>query len=321
LLDNNIKCGNSLISDKTITEKAFVWETEFAEIMQNGGFDVVLGNPPYIFTRELITDIEKKHFKENYKNTQYKLNTYILFIEKSYYLLNSSGCFGFIIPNTWLSIENASDFRKFLLTNAFDIKIVNSHDKIFSDANVDTSILVFNKKGSETIEISELIENDIIQVSKTNKQNFLNTVNYVINYNSNDNIKFLLNRITEQSIKLGDIANVNNGIQAYTVGEGKPVQTEETRDKRLYHSTEKHGKEWIKYVDGIDVQRYYLGWSGQFVKYGQNLSRQRKPELFRNNRILVRQIPSQPPYSIFASFVSEHLINDNNSILDSEDLE
>jgi len=58
-----------------------------------------------------------------------------------------------------------------------------------------------------------------------------------------------------------------------------------------------------------------LGWSGQFIKYGKNLSRPRKAELFNNERILVRQIPSQLPYCIHACYVDEHVINDNNSMI------
>ncbi len=389
LLDRNIKCGNSLISDKSITEKAFDWtegfmnlynpekyyeisvtqyeqwiveaQQELEELITErkttpkewrntdklvekinrqkvhindlvyelkmlhewkktnpqsfNGFDVVVGNPPYIFTRDLITEAEKNYFKEKFDFTQFKLNTYILFIEKSYHLLNNEGYFGFIVPNTWLTIENTSDFRKFVLTNTFDIKIVNSHDKIFNDANVDTSILIFSKKGTDSIEISELLNDNISLINKTKKQDFLNSINFVINYNSNFSIHNLLNKIDQTALKLSEIANVNNGILAYEVGAGKPVQTEEIRDKRLFHSTEKHSNEWIKYVDGVDVQRYFLGWSGQYVKYGQNLGRQRKPELFRKDRILVRQIPSSPPYSILATYVTGNIINDNNSMI------
>ncbi|MFH1005701.1 MAG: TaqI-like C-terminal specificity domain-containing protein, partial [Bacteroidota bacterium] len=114
---------------------------------------------------------------------------------------------------------------------------------------------------------------------------------------------------------LEEIAVVKNGVQAYTVGEGTPVCTEEMKNKRVYHSNSKKDSNWIKYLDGVDVSRYNLGWSGQFIKYGRNLSRPREAELFVNERILVRQIPSQLPYCIHACFVDEHLVNDNNSMI------
>ena len=93
-------------------------------------------------------------------------------------------------------------------------------------------------------------------------------------------IQKLLHKINKKSIQLCEIANVNNGILAYEVGAGIPKQTAKIRDKRLYHSDKKHSKEWIKYVDGVDVQRYFLDWSGQFVKYGKNLARRRKKEFW-----------------------------------------
>jgi hypothetical protein len=99
------------------------------------------------------------------------------------------------------------------------------------------------------------------------------------------------------------------------VGEGTPLCTEEMKKKRVYHSEEKKDKSWVKYLDGVDVSRYCLGWSGQYIKYGKNLSRPRESELFINERILVRQIPSQLPYCIHACYVNEHVINDNNSMI------
>jgi hypothetical protein len=70
-----------------------------------------------------------------------------------------------------------------------------------------------------------------------------------------------------------------------------------------------------KYVDGVDVGRYQIGWSKQFVKYGRNLTRPRKSEFFEGERLLVRQIPAQPPYAILTCFVDEILVNDNNSMI------
>jgi len=315
LLDKNIKCGNSLISDSSVSEKAFVWENEFADILKSGGFDIVVGNPPYVFTRELITDIEKRYFKETYENTQFKINTYILFIEKSYHLLNQTGYFGFIVPNTWLSVENASDFRKFLLTNTFDIQIINSQDKIFSDANVDNSILIFNKCGKDTIEISELIDSEVIAITKTNKNIYLKSVNYIINYNTDNSGQLILDKINEQSIKLIEITKISDGILPYEVGAGKPKQTKDIRDNKLFHSEIRHDKVWLKLIISIDVQRYFTGWSGQYIKYGENLSRPRNPDFFNCPRILVRHIPAQPPYSIYATFVDGLVINDNNSMI------
>ena len=87
-LDKNIKCGNSLISDKSIVNgKSFSWEDEFQEVFTEGGFDIVIGNPPYITPslgkkQKTLTDEEIDYLSNNYESYEYKGNTYVIFMEK-----------------------------------------------------------------------------------------------------------------------------------------------------------------------------------------------------------------------------------------------
>ena len=79
--------------------------------------------------------------------------------------------------------------------------------------------------------------------------------------------------------------------------------------------TRKINNAYIKYLDGKDVCRYRLDWSGEFLKYGDNLAAPRKDfRLYSTKRILVRQIPSKPPYCINACLVEETVLNDRNSM-------
>lgn len=334
-LKNNIKCGNSLIGpdfydgnslklfdDRELKNKIndFDWndkEKGFGTIMMSGGFDCVIGNPPYVFTRELMSDSEKEYFYEKYINTQFKLNTYVLFCEKSFNILNENGIFGFIIPNNWLSLEYNSDFRKYILSNTSDIIIVNASDSVFLNASVDTSILVYSKKGKPNVSLRELTGGNFVDIAEQKTESILRSHNQVINIHSHKSGHF--SEVCEKVIKSGkalsEIAEVKNGVQAYTVGEGQPTQTKQMKENRVYHSNNQKNNLWLKYVDGVDVKRYYLGWSGQYIKYGCNLSRQREPRLFQGDRLLVRQIPAKPPYSIFSSYTNERLINDNNSMI------
>ncbi len=98
------------------------------------------------------------------------------------------------------------------------------------------------------------------------------------------------------------MATIKSGLKAYEIGKGKPPQSKEMKSNRVYHSKIKIDDAYIKYLDGKDVCRYYLGWSGEFLKYGSNLSAPRTNfDLFSSSRILVRQIPSKPPYCINAA--------------------
>ncbi|MBU3980663.1 MAG: N-6 DNA methylase [Proteobacteria bacterium] len=330
-LSNNIKCGNSLIGpdfhenqqmslldeEEIYRVNAFDWNAEFAKIMKDGGFDVVIGNPPYIFTRELISEYEKEYYNRAYQQTQFKINTYLLFVERGFWLLKDIGRFGYIIPNNWLTLETASLFRHFILSKTRYLHIVNSRDKVFESASVDTSILIFSKSGKANLAILELENGEFKPILNSSPKIYLNLHSHIINYevHKSDECVALCQKISHQGTLLEVIAEVRNGIQAYTVGEGAPIQTEQMKKDRVYHSFEKKDHTWVKYVDGVDVGRYKIGWSQQYVKYGKNLTRPRKKELFQGERLLIRQIPALPPYSILASYVDEELVNDNNSMI------
>jgi hypothetical protein len=74
-------------------------------------------------------------------------------------------------------------------------------------------------------------------------------------------------------------------------------------------------KSYRPYLEGKDVKRYKIGWSGLYLKYGDNLAAPRKSELFKGERILVRQIPSPLPYSINAAITDKNYVNDINSMI------
>ncbi len=330
MLDKNIKCGNSLISGNVLeltryfgsdyyNVKPFNWEEEFKNIMvDEGGFDVVIGNPPYVFARdEGFKKEEKEYFYKTYKIVQYQLNTYIMFTEKAFNLLKNSGKLGFIIPNNWLTIDTTLKFREFVLKDTYEIEIVNSYDRVFQDANVDTAILIFSKKGYNNIGLNELINGKILPVIKCKTNKFLLDENLIISYEliKNREAINISQKIKINSIKLEEIVMIKAGINAYEVGKGNPMQTKEMKEKRIYHSDKKINNKYLKYLDGKDVQRYFIGWSGQYIKYGKNLAAARTPDLFLGNRILVRQIPGKLPYLIYAALVKENIINDRNSMI------
>ena len=94
-LSKNIKCGNSLIDDPAVAgDKAFNWQQEFKYIFENGGFDVVIGNPPYVTGNTL--DSSNELIRKKFVTAQYQLDLYILFIEKGVTLIKNAGFLSFI---------------------------------------------------------------------------------------------------------------------------------------------------------------------------------------------------------------------------------
>ncbi len=125
-LGKNIKCGNSLIGpdyfsgqllpddDEMRRVNPFDWHAEFPAIMKAGGFDAVIGNPPYGF-HQIHDDQVKAYFKTHYAASQGSFEHYFLFYEASLKLLKVGGMHGFIVPVTWLAIPSAYSLRKFIL--------------------------------------------------------------------------------------------------------------------------------------------------------------------------------------------------------------
>ncbi|MBU0635566.1 N-6 DNA methylase, partial [Candidatus Micrarchaeota archaeon] len=115
-LQENIKNGNSLIDDSTITEKAFNWNKEFETIMENGGFDIVIGNPPYVKVEQIKKD-EKDYFFKNFSHIGGRLDLYILFLEKASSILKEKGLMSFILPSIWLKAKYGKELRRHILEN------------------------------------------------------------------------------------------------------------------------------------------------------------------------------------------------------------
>lgn len=285
------------------------------------GFDIVIGNPPYVFARDSknkgLTDEIKAYYYKTFKLAKYQLNLYHLFIEKAIALLINNGVFAFIIPNNWLTINTNRALRKCILKMS-DIKIVNFYKKVFETADVDSSIIIFsNSDKNNKIYLYEAQSKiDIKLIKQTNRDVFLNNTDFVINIElfKNDDVFSILDKIEKCSCSLKNYATVKAGLQAYEIGKGNPICTKEMKDNRIYHSMKKIDNTYCQYLHGSDVCRYSLNWSGEYLKYGSNLAAPRKFILFSSPRILVRQIPSKPPYCINSCFTNEILLNDRNSM-------
>ncbi len=328
-LQHNISSGNSLVSGSAEKlekyfgsdfreQRAFNFEDEFKDTFEQGGFDVIIGNPPYVRSRGGRFDEKtKKYYYKNFPLASYQLNTYVLFINRAFCLLKKGGYFGFIVPNTWLTLDTFSPLRKFLLEETSNLRIINIFDKVFGEANVDTCLLIFKKGKPSNVTLGEFKDGQLaivgdFPVSQFKKNNFI--INIALAKNKDKSA--ILDKINEKSTPLKELSTVRSGFIAYEIGKGKPAQTAEMTNQRVYHSNRKEGEDWYKYLEGKDVKRYQVDWSGKWVKYGNWLAAPRTIDLYQNPRILVRQIPSPPPHSINAIFVDESmLMNDRNSTI------
>lgn len=304
-------------------DQFFLWHTYFADVFEQGGFDIVIGNPPYVFARNSeekgMTDNFKEYYYSHFELAKYQINLYHLFVEQGNNILCCNGVFAYIIPNNWLTINTNAELRKYVLSNS-NILITNFYKKVFESADVDSSILIYNKDtNAPYVTLSESIDKEDFKTIKTLPCSVLLKENdFVINIEryKNDSFADVMIKIESNTKQLSkEYADVKAGLQAYEVGKGTPPQTKEMKKSRIYHSLEKKDETYYKYIDGVDVKRYGLTWnSGEYLKYGRNLAAPRKWELFSTPRILVRQIPSKPPYCILACYTEETFLNDRNSM-------
>ncbi len=150
-IDNKIMCGNSLIDDPEVAgDKAFSWEKEFPDIFEgdNPGFDIVIGNPPYVDNSK-INDLHKKYFNKKYIAITSHYDIYIVFYELGIKLLNAKGILAYITSNKWFSQSYGLKLRKLLLQNKI-IKIIDfNNNDIFEDATVETQITIVRKEDSK----------------------------------------------------------------------------------------------------------------------------------------------------------------------------
>lgn len=156
-LGDNIKCGNSLIGtdfhesldapegDEALRINAFDWESEggFAGVMKEGGFDVVIGNPPYVRIQTLSAP-EVAYLTRRYASASTgSCDLYVSFVERAYGLLRRGGRLGFIVPNKFFRTDYGEGLRRLLSDAAAPAEIVDfGHQQVFKGATIYTSILI-----------------------------------------------------------------------------------------------------------------------------------------------------------------------------------
>ncbi|OHE16083.1 MAG: hypothetical protein A2540_10625 [Sulfurimonas sp. RIFOXYD2_FULL_37_8] len=314
-LANKIKVGNSLIDDKTVVPNAFDWHAEFPEVFAQGGFDVVIGNPPYVFARENMSQYEKDYYIKKYQSANYQINTYLLFMEQAIKLLSPNGFYGLIVPNAWLMVYSGQGLRKYILDNTQVNKIINLSGYSFENVSVETIILIANKSTVIADDISVLLSKGTeFVLSHTKKQNdFLNNEGFEFRVFSDDESSQLIEKLQKNSVILDSIVQIKAGLQAYEKDKGIPKQSADDVKNRPYDYDYKFDDETFKYLDGKDVGRYFISWNGLYLRYGEHLAAPRTFNLFDGKKIIIREITGKYPNSIIATYSEEiYLYNRSN---------
>ena len=292
-------------TDKLLSQ--IIKEPEVKFHKMNGGFDAVIGNPPYVkVSDKKIFD----YFNGKFVHQDYQQDLYLLFLEQYKTLLAKGGKLGVIIPNTWLQSIKFRNIRSYLMNNYYWEKILHIKDKVFN-AVVDTHVLVFEKNAdikNTELEI-DLLSNKAIESFQTISQLNLPDNGDVINILANEDDKNLFEKINKQSVQITEIAKTFSGITLYEKGKGKPQQTAETMRLRPFDNDslqKPKGENWIPLMRGSLMNRYINLWDNNYwVNYGEWLAAPRNTKIWEaKEKIIVRQTGDR----IIATLIGTNII-------------
>jgi type I restriction-modification system DNA methylase subunit len=296
MLDKNIKCGNSLISGDTLElkkyfgdgwykVKPFNWEDEFKKIMvDEGGFDVVIGNPPYIRTVKLERD--KIYFQQKFFSALGAFDIYILFLEKGISLLKNLGKLSFITPNKFFIADYGKGIRQFILENSQIESIADLAycKSVFQDALISTTICVFRKilKSLKQYQLKLKVFNDnnILQITsvpfdKVDVQTIIDKDGTIKVY-YDITIEKINRRLLSQSEELRKIASVRTGIMGFDYW----------ALESFIHNGKAKGKCQCRIATNSYIDRYKVLWGKSVNIYKKNFT---EPYLLLENNKFINE--------------------------------
>ena len=286
-LNQNIKCGNSLISDPAIAgDKAFDWQKEFPLVFEKGGFDVVIGNPPYV-RPHYLNDETKRYLWNSFQTYERKADLYVCFIEKALKLVKQKGLTSFIVSDGWLRLDSFEKIRQYILQNASVLNIVDFTKDIFESATVKTCIFIFKEGAIERNIVQSAVMDENVDLNNIAyhsicQEAFNNTYKNVFDLSIDESSTMLKNRMQSGSQTLGTLFSLAFGLKT---GD----------DERFLTFNPSISTDCKKLIRGADVNRWTIDFKGEYVIYQPEQMRLHKStarpgtaERFEQPKVLVR---------------------------------
>ncbi|MRS02665.1 hypothetical protein EG832_05490, partial [bacterium] len=236
--------------------KPLNYQVAFPEVFKQGGFHIVIGNPPYGY---MIPADQKKFFEHTYEHQDYQKDLYLLFLERYKAIIRPKGLLGIIVSNTWMQSLRLRKIRQFIVTEWAWKRILVLPERVF-EAIVDTHILVY--ENTKPANDSRATEIDIRKVgvnkaSHSIRQNVLSRNGDPVNILASDRVRKLYERILGITQPLSKYCNVYNGVKPFEEGKGAPPQTKEVmKTKPFVKEGVKPGKDWSPLLRGSLINRY-----------------------------------------------------------------
>jgi type I restriction-modification system DNA methylase subunit len=303
-LNSNIKCGNSLIDDPEVAgEKAFHWQKSFPQVFEKGGFDVIIGNPPY--GAELSN---KEWLKNKYSETSFgNIDSYKYFIQLGVDITKNNGALSYIMPDSYIEKEYFKDVRIFVSNSFKNIYNIKLGDDVFEEVNLPTAIIILQEKYKTDSNFHYL---DLSNISPIEKSFKLFNKNYYLTEKPNFQESFTIIKSiikTKDTFPLIDVYSQVMGVKVYQIGKGKPKQTNYEIENNSFVSNISTEEFNYKYISQ-GIKRYDYETQNEYIKYGECLAEPRSVEYFDNPKIVIREIINP---TIFATYIEEKAVVKN----------
>jgi len=297
-LDSNIKCGNSLIGPDFYEQQerlflaeeelervnVFDWDMAFPAVFEAGGFDVVIGNPPYGIP---FTASESEYLLSHYQQTAKSPDSYCMFMVAGSRIARPSGLVSMIVPNTFCDLESCDVFRQWLLDHV-TLEAIWQSGWAFKDAVVDTLVFRVANTTSGRDAVVDITVDGRQYTRQTNsfEENGLRKIDY---RNTAEDVE-VLDVVMDSSRPLAEYCSVKAGVKLYEKGKGTPPQTAETLKRRPFTSDiAQSGHPWRSLYRGKHVRRLTLSEPDEWVQYGPWLAAPRDASLFEGPKVLMRR--------------------------------
>lgn len=278
-LQNNIKCGNSLIDDEKFTPRPFSWNDQFSQIMKDGGFDVMIGNPPYVRQEELSGI--KPYLEANFEVYQGTADLFVYFFERELKLLKDGGYFGMIVSNKWLKAGYALNLRRFLSKYWIEQFIDFGDLNVFQDATTYPCIIIIRKinKPNPKIKVCQVKTLNFDSLQAYVKENQFEVNQKDLDENgwnfSEVESSGLLQKIKAESLPLKEYVkgDVYRGI---LTGLSKAFIVDEKTKEELIRQDPKSAEIIKPFLTGKEVRRYRIDFKKTHViltKIGVDIKR------------------------------------------------
>ncbi len=299
-LNANIVCGNSLIGTDSLDgdllasgEERHInpmnFEDRFPEVMKRGGFDAIVGNPPYVRPHKLSAEMKVLLWKR-YKTFVAKSDLYSCFMERGLSLTRHDGWFSFIVPHTWTSLESFTGIRRYFIQNARVRKLVQLPKKVFADATVETCVFVVQRKvanvssSANSVIVESLSVEGEAQFVREFPQKSID-VAYLSNFQlyGKEESGDVLAKVKAQGRPLGEFVTFLYGFK--------------TADDEKFIQGVKTHKESKPFIRSASIRRYYFEPPSEYVWYvpekmTQNASTARPGEAgrFESEKVVVARM-------------------------------